>query len=110
GEVLATHIRKGVMDGELYRADANPLLYMGTKYNAEGKSQGKYYAHLNGIGPATYDSPLLKQYLSQPRKRTRKECLLVMIVKTALLLAVFVTTLCISPKLSNGAAAPLPKS
>src|SRR4030095_8042135 len=33
-----------------------------------------------------------------------------MIVKTALLLAVFVTTLCISPKLSNGAAAPLPKS
>src|SRR4030095_2856527 len=33
-----------------------------------------------------------------------------MIVQTALLLAVFVTTLCISPKLSNGAAAPLPKS
>src|SRR6185503_7544165 len=26
GEVLATHIRKGVMAGELYRADANPLL------------------------------------------------------------------------------------
>jgi len=73
GEVLATHIRKGVMDGELYRADANPLLYMGTKYNVEGKSQGKYYAHLNGIGAANYDSPLLKQYLSQPKKRTRKE-------------------------------------
>ena len=31
GEVLATHIRKGVMDGELYRADSNPLLYMGTQ-------------------------------------------------------------------------------
>jgi flavin reductase (DIM6/NTAB) family NADH-FMN oxidoreductase RutF len=73
GEVLATHIRKGVMDGELYRVDANPLLYMGTKYNSEGKSQGKYYAHLSGIGPANYDSPLLKQYLSQPKKRTRKE-------------------------------------
>ena len=73
GEVQATHIRKGVMEGELYRADANPLLYMGTKYDAEGKSQGKYYAHLSGIGPANYDSPLLKKYLSQPKKRTRKE-------------------------------------
>jgi flavin reductase (DIM6/NTAB) family NADH-FMN oxidoreductase RutF len=30
GEVLATHIRKGAMEGELYRADSNPLLYMGT--------------------------------------------------------------------------------
>jgi flavin reductase (DIM6/NTAB) family NADH-FMN oxidoreductase RutF len=30
GEVLATHIRKGVMEGELYRENANPLLYMGT--------------------------------------------------------------------------------
>jgi flavin reductase (DIM6/NTAB) family NADH-FMN oxidoreductase RutF len=73
GEVLATHIRKGVMEGELYRADANPLLYLGTKYDAEGKSQGKYYAHLRGIGPANYDSPLLKQYLSQPKRRKRKE-------------------------------------
>jgi len=73
GEVLATHIRKDAMDGELYRADANPLLYMGTKYNAEGKSQGKYYGHLSGIGPANYDSSLLKKYLSQPKKRTRKE-------------------------------------
>jgi flavin reductase (DIM6/NTAB) family NADH-FMN oxidoreductase RutF len=73
GEVLATHIRKGVMEGELYRADANPLLYMGTKYSAEGKSQGKYYAHLSGIGPANYDSPLLKKYLSQPKKQTKKE-------------------------------------
>src|ERR671918_1363160 len=67
GEVLATHIRKGAMEGELYRADSNPLLYMGTKYNTEGKSQGKYYAHLSGIGPANYASPLLKKYLSQPK-------------------------------------------
>jgi hypothetical protein len=40
GEVLATHIRKGAMEGELYRADANPLLYMGTKYIA-GKTSGQ---------------------------------------------------------------------
>jgi flavin reductase (DIM6/NTAB) family NADH-FMN oxidoreductase RutF len=73
GEVLATHVRKGVMEGELYRAEANPLLYMGTKYNAAGKSQGKYYAHLSGIGPANYDSPLLKEYLSRPKKRAAKE-------------------------------------
>jgi flavin reductase (DIM6/NTAB) family NADH-FMN oxidoreductase RutF len=73
GEVLATHIRKGAMEGELYRADSNPLLYMGTKYNTEGKSQGKYYAHLSGIGSANYDSPLLKKYLSQPKKQLRKE-------------------------------------
>ena len=72
GEVLATHIRKGAMEGELYRADANPLLYMGTKY-VEGKPRGKYYAHLSGIGPANYDSPLLKKYLSQPKKPSRKE-------------------------------------
>jgi flavin reductase (DIM6/NTAB) family NADH-FMN oxidoreductase RutF len=72
GEVLATHIRKGAMENELYRADANPLLYMGTQY-VEGKPQGKYYAHLSGIGPADYESPLLTKYLSQPKKRTRKE-------------------------------------
>jgi flavin reductase (DIM6/NTAB) family NADH-FMN oxidoreductase RutF len=72
GEVLATHIRKGVMEDELYRADANPLLYMGTKY-VEGKPQGKYYAHLSGIGPADYESPLLTKYLSQPKKRMREE-------------------------------------
>jgi flavin reductase (DIM6/NTAB) family NADH-FMN oxidoreductase RutF len=72
GEVLATHIRKGVMEDELYRADANPLLYMGTKY-VEGKPQGKYYAHLNGIGPADYESPLLTKYLSQPKKRMSEE-------------------------------------
>lgn len=69
GEVLATHIRKGMMDGEIYRAEANPLLYMGTKYDENGISAGKYYAHLNGIGPADYQSPLLQKYLSQPKKR-----------------------------------------
>ena len=68
GEVLATHIRKGAMEDELYRADANPLLYMGTRYDENGKSVGKYYAHLSGIGPADYQSPLLKKYLSQPKK------------------------------------------
>jgi flavin reductase (DIM6/NTAB) family NADH-FMN oxidoreductase RutF len=67
GEVLATHIRKGVMEGELYREDSNPLLYMGTKYDEQGKSMGKYYAHLSDIGPADYDSPLLKQYLAKPK-------------------------------------------
>jgi len=73
GEVLATHIRKGVMEGELYREDANPLLYMGTKYDEQGKSMGKYYGHLNGIGRADYDSPLLKEYLSRPKNRPAKK-------------------------------------
>ena len=72
GEVLATHIRKGAMEDELYRADANPLLYMGTRYDENGKSAGKYYAHLSGIGPADYQSPLLKKYLSEPKKRHGK--------------------------------------
>ncbi len=72
GEVLATHIRKGVMEGELYREDANPLLYMGTKYDEQGKSAGKYYAHLQGVGKADYDSPLLKEYLSRPKRRPEK--------------------------------------
>jgi len=72
GEVLATHIRKGAMQDELYRVDANPLLYMGTRYDENGKSAGKYYAHLSGIGPADYQSPLLKKYLSEPKKRHGK--------------------------------------
>ena len=72
GEVRATHIRKGVMEGELYREDSNPLLYMGTKYDAQGKSGGKYYAHLQGVGKADYGSPLLKEYLSQPKRRPEK--------------------------------------
>lgn len=73
GEVLATHMRKGVMEGELYREDANPLLYMGTKFTSEGISLGKYYAHFSGVGRADYDAPLLKQYLSQPKKRSAKK-------------------------------------
>ena len=73
GEVLATHIRKGVMEGELYRAESNPLLYMGTKYDGNGKSTGKYYAHLSDIGPANYDSPLLKAYLTKPKRRPGKK-------------------------------------
>jgi flavin reductase (DIM6/NTAB) family NADH-FMN oxidoreductase RutF len=72
GEVLATHIRKGAMEGELYREDSNPLLYMGTKYDDNSKSMGKYYAHLSGIGRADYDSPLLKQYLAKPKRRADK--------------------------------------
>jgi flavin reductase (DIM6/NTAB) family NADH-FMN oxidoreductase RutF len=72
GEVLATHIRKGAMEDEIYRADSNPLLYVGTRY-ANGKAAGKYYAHLSGIGPANYASPLLKEYLSRPRKRPDKK-------------------------------------
>src|ERR671922_890693 len=69
GEVLATHIRKGATEGELCREDSNPLLYMGTKYSPEGKSLGKYYARLHSIEPANYDSPLLKEHLSRPKRR-----------------------------------------
>ena len=73
GEVLATHIRKGAMEGELYREDSNPLLYMGTKYDKHGKSTGKYYAKLKGVGKADYESPLLKEYLARPKRRTAKQ-------------------------------------
>jgi flavin reductase (DIM6/NTAB) family NADH-FMN oxidoreductase RutF len=69
GEVLATHIRKGATEGELYREDSNPLLYMGTKYDPNGKPLGKHYAHFHSIERANYESPLLKEYLSQPRQR-----------------------------------------
>jgi flavin reductase (DIM6/NTAB) family NADH-FMN oxidoreductase RutF len=68
GEVLATHTRKGAMEGELYRQDSNPLLYMGTKYGSDSQALGKYYAHLHSIEPANYESPLLKEYLSQPKR------------------------------------------
>ena len=71
GEVQATHIRRGVMEGELYRADSNPLLYMGTKYDGRGKSTGKYYGYLQGVGKADYDSPLLKKYLSRPKRKPK---------------------------------------
>jgi flavin reductase (DIM6/NTAB) family NADH-FMN oxidoreductase RutF len=69
GAVLATHIRKGAMEGELYCEDANPLLYMGTKYDSGGKSLGKYYAHFHAIEKANYESPLLKEYLGRPKRR-----------------------------------------
>lgn len=68
GEVLATHVRKDAMEGELYREDSNPLLYMGTKYDPAGKSLGKFYARLAGIERADYDSPLLKRYLRPEKK------------------------------------------
>jgi len=74
GEVLATHIRKGAMEGELYREDSNPLLYMGTKYATDANPTGKYYAHLHSIEKADYESPLLKEYLSRPKRgASRKE-------------------------------------
>jgi flavin reductase (DIM6/NTAB) family NADH-FMN oxidoreductase RutF len=69
GEVLATHIRKGAMEGELYCEDSNPLLYLGTKYDPSGKSLGKYYAHFHDIEKANYESPLLKKYLGRPKRR-----------------------------------------
>lgn len=73
GEVLATHIRKGVMEGELYREDSNPLLYMGTKFDELGKSMGKYYARLKGVGKADYQAPLLQEYLARPKRRPEKK-------------------------------------
>jgi flavin reductase (DIM6/NTAB) family NADH-FMN oxidoreductase RutF len=69
GEVLATHLRKGAMEGELFREDSNPLLYMGTKYSPDGKSLGKFYTHLGKVERANYESPLLKEYLSQSNKK-----------------------------------------
>lgn len=73
GEVLATHVRKGAMEGELYREDSNPLLYMGTKYGSEGQPLGKYYAHLSSIEKANYDSPLLKEYLKRPKRTSLRD-------------------------------------
>jgi len=64
GEALAVHVRKGAMEGELYREDADPLLYMGTKYDAQGKSLGKFSARFAGVHCADYDSPLLKKYIT----------------------------------------------
>ena len=69
GEALATHMRKGAMEGELYREDSDPLLYMGTKYDPAGKSLGKFYTHLGRIERADYDSPLLKKYLGGQKPR-----------------------------------------
>lgn len=72
GEVLATHIRKGAMEGELYRKDSNPLLYMGTKYDSKGKSMGKFYTHLGKIERTNYESPLLKKYLRKKDHRAKR--------------------------------------
>ena len=69
GEVPATHVRKGAMEGELYREESDPLLYMGTKYDPSRKSLGKFYARLAGIERADYDSPLLKKYLTTKKRR-----------------------------------------
>jgi len=63
GEVMCVHIRKGTMHGELYREDSNPLLYMGTKYDEQGRSLGKHYAKLSGIQVVDYESPLLKKHV-----------------------------------------------
>jgi len=64
GEVLAVHVRKGAMEGELYREDAAPLIYMGSKYDEHGTSLGKHSASFSGVKCADYDSPLLKKYLT----------------------------------------------
>jgi len=68
GEVLATHVRKGAVEGELYREDSNPLLYMGTKYSPDAKPLGKFYTHMSKVERANYESPLLRKYLPQPKK------------------------------------------
>lgn len=65
GEALCAYVRKGAMEGELYQEDSDPLLYMGTKYDAAGKSLGKHYAEFSGIKCADYDSPLLKKYITR---------------------------------------------
>jgi flavin reductase (DIM6/NTAB) family NADH-FMN oxidoreductase RutF len=64
GEVLAVHVRKGIMEGELFREGADPLIYMGTKYDEHGRSLGKHYARFSGVKCADYDSPLLKKYIT----------------------------------------------
>lgn len=65
GEVLAAHVRKGAMEGELFGETSDPLLYLGTKYDQEGNSLGKHLARFSGIEVADYDSPLLKRYVKR---------------------------------------------
>jgi flavin reductase (DIM6/NTAB) family NADH-FMN oxidoreductase RutF len=73
GDVLATHMRKGSMEGELFREDSNPLLYMGTKYDTAGKPMGKFFTRMSGeIERAPYDSPLLEKYLGKPKIKDKK--------------------------------------
>ncbi|HEY4134807.1 MAG TPA: flavin reductase family protein [Alphaproteobacteria bacterium] len=65
GEALAAYMRKGCMEGDLYKDDSDPLLYLGTKYDENGKSLGKHYAEFSGVKCANYDSPLLKKYITR---------------------------------------------
>jgi hypothetical protein len=65
GEALCAYVRKGAMEGELYQENSDPLLYLGTKYDANGKSLGKHYAEFSGIKCANYDSPLLKKHITR---------------------------------------------
>jgi flavin reductase (DIM6/NTAB) family NADH-FMN oxidoreductase RutF len=65
GEALCAYIRKGAMEGDLYREGSDPLLYMGTKYDENGKSMGKFSASFSGISAADYESPLLKKYVTR---------------------------------------------
>lgn len=65
GEALCAYVRKGAMEGELYQENSDPLLYLGTKYDANGKSLGKHYAEFSGIKCANYDSPLLKKHVTR---------------------------------------------
>lgn len=65
GEVLCAHMKKGSMQGELFREDADPLLYLGTKYDENHESLGKFYAEFGNIKGADYDSPLLKKYVTR---------------------------------------------
>lgn len=71
GEVLAVHMRKGSMEGELFREDAHPLLYMGTKYGGDGKPLGKFFTHMGKVERTDYDSPLLRQYLRKPKDKNK---------------------------------------
>src|SRR5947199_9522124 len=72
GEVLATHVRKGAVEGELYREDSNPLLYMGTKYSREGKPLGKLYTRMSKVERANYDSPVIRKYPPKAKKATAR--------------------------------------
>ncbi|HEY2988820.1 MAG TPA: flavin reductase family protein [Candidatus Binatia bacterium] len=71
GDVLATHMRKGAMEGELFRDHSDPLLYMGTKYDPAGKPMGKFFTHMSKVERANYDSPLLQEYLRKPKVKDR---------------------------------------
>jgi len=71
GEALAAYMKKGAMQGELYndcdpsRDETDPLLFVGTKYDDNGQSLGKFHGMFTGIKSADYDSPLLKKYVTR---------------------------------------------